>query len=128
MDIQHASELQNLPITIQCSWANSFTTPDWIRANCIRSYDPRFLQRQRAVDRTIGKLTGNYFQNGSVVWLEAALKYADRMPVGWFRESDINHSLKGLTSTDNPTTPTPSTASGFIRWIITGLSIISLLK
>jgi len=128
MDIQNAAELQNLPITIQCSWANAFTTPDWVRANCIRSFDSKLLHRYRAVDRTIGKLTGNYFLNGSVMWLEAALKYTDRMPSGWFRESDISHALKGLTSDDNPTTPTPTSASGFIKWILTGLSILSLLK
>lgn len=125
MDIQNAAELQNLPITIQCSWANAFTTPDWVRANCIRSFDSKLLHRYRAVDRTIGKLTGNYFLNGSVMWLEAALKYTDRMPSGWFRESDINHALKGLESSDKPQT---SNASGIIRWIVTGISILSFLK
>jgi hypothetical protein len=125
MDIQHAAELQNLPISIQCSWANAFTTPDWVRANCIRSYDAKLLHRFRAVDRNIGKLTGNFFQNGSVIWLEASLKFSDRRPSGWFRESDINHALKGLETSDKPQT---SNTSGIIRWIVTGISILSLLK
>lgn len=114
--IETDEEIKGLPITWLCTWANCFTEPTWDRGLCIRSYDKGILTRMKTNDSTIGITTGRYHVDAKeVVWLEANIKYSNRRPIGWFRESDIWHSKKGIPKPDNGVTP--STAKKNINWL-----------
>lgn len=129
-DIKNNLSLKGLAIFIQCTWCRVFSEPEMNKGLCIRSYD-----RTIAPKTNIGTLTGNYFTDAkNVVWLEANLLYCNRRPTGWFRESDIWHSLKGIAP--NPMdvpyiskaiTTTEEKKPVWIAWLTGGLTLLSFL-
>jgi hypothetical protein len=139
MEIQTSQEITGLPITIQCTWANCFTEPDWDRGLCIRSYDRKELARLD-VGEVIGKLTGAYcIDEHDTVWLEAQLYYCDRRPTGWFRERDVYHAKKAdatknpddttvttPTTTTDTTTTTTTKSNNWLYWLSGGLAALKL--
>jgi len=128
MEIQFSNDIKGLDITIQCTWANCFTEPEFNSGLCIRSFDRRELARMGdTTGGIIGTLTGNYcIDANDKVWVEANLRYTNRRPTGWFRESDINHAKKGVPKnpTDNPTT---KSASNWFAWITGGITVLRLI-
>ena len=106
-------EIKGLPIKIQCTWANCFMQPVWDRGLCIRSYDAKILKSYNDTTNVIGTTTGNYYApEAGKVWLEANLKFCDRMAIGWFRESDIWHAKNGEKD------PYPADEKKKLNWLI----------
>jgi hypothetical protein len=128
--VQFDEEINNQPLKIQCTWANCFTEPVWDRGLCIRSYDNKVLKANRELTGIIAITTGNYhITENDVVWLEAKLKFANRRPIGWFRESDIWHAKKG---TIQPEQQEPEEEEkkkpNWLAWLITGASVLRVIS
>ncbi len=120
------NEIKGLPIKIKCTWANCFTQPVWDRGLCIRSYDAKILKSYNDITNVIGTTTGNYYApEGGKVWLEANLKFCDRMAIGWFRESDIWHTKNGEP---NPNPEDDKKKTNWLTWLITGASILKIIS
>lgn len=128
MEILNSTEIKNLAVTIQCTWANCFTEPEWNSGLCIRSFDRRELARQGdTTGGIIGTLTGNYCTDAKgVLWVEANLKYTNRRPTGWFRVSDIWFSSKG-TPLHPADKPQEKTSVNWIAWLTGGVTIFRLI-
>ncbi|MEI6555514.1 MAG: hypothetical protein WCL70_07995 [Paludibacter sp.] len=131
MDIQVSNEIKGLPIYIQCKFSNAYTEPEINKGLCIRSFDRALLaQMNDKSGGIIGTLTGNYcIDANDKVWIEANLKYTNRRPTGWFRESDIWHSKKNVTSNPNDNTSKPETknAANWFAWITGGITVLRLI-
>lgn len=127
--IEVSEDIKNLPVKIQCTWANCFTEPVWDRGLCIRSYDKYVLQRNNATNTgIIGALTGNYHVAADdEIWLESKLNYTNRRTVGWFRESDIWHEKKG-TIDPNPGEDNKKKKINWLTWLVTGASILKIVS
>ena len=129
--VEFDEAIKGLPVKIQCTWANCFTEPVWDRGLCIRSYDHKVLKQNNSSDNVIGITTGNYHvADNDVIWLQATLKYCDRRPTGWFRQSDIWHAKKGITPPVPPTPDKPEEKKKFnwLTWLVTGASILRIIS
>lgn len=130
MDILSNTEIKGLPVRIQCTWANAFLNPEWNKPECIISYDRVMLKKSGAgIDNIIGTLTGNYTTDADgLLWLEAELKYSNRRPTGWFRESDIWYDLKGtlINPLDSPRDEQKD--NPWLAWVTGGLTLFKLLS
>lgn len=132
MDITFNKNLKDLPVFIQCTFANAYApVNDTLSTNpgtCIRSFD----RRMPGIDKTnkIGTLTGNIYKDSNgVVWLESNLLFTNRMPVGWFRERDIYHMRKGTQINPEDTEPgKDNNKKSILAWITAGITALSLLR
>lgn len=118
METQYDNELNLLPVYVQCTWANAYTVPGRVRANCIQSYDRatinKFIGRYGLTNQNnlkkhtgwsgmkytlnqVGYLTGNYMEDANdEVWFEVHLLLSDRMRRGWMKYNDIWFASKGV--------------------------------
>lgn len=126
-DIQFSDELLELPVKIQCTYANCFTEPVWKRGLCIRSYDWKVIKPSK--DKIIARLTGNYIiDNKDVIWVEAKLNFTNRRNIGWFRESDIWHAKKGVKEPITPNETVSKKNSSWMTWLTGGITLLSFLR
>lgn len=123
------STLKNVPIQIQCTYANAFVNPEFRPNECIISYDRSVLARNNSTDHVIGSLTGNYTTNETTgeVWLQAKLNFCNRMENGWFRLRDIWFVNKGEPQNDADPLPKNKNKSA-LAWITAGLTLLSSLR
>ncbi|OJV39631.1 MAG: hypothetical protein BGO29_04595 [Bacteroidales bacterium 36-12] len=113
------SKLKGQKLGIKCTWANAMAYPQWNRGYCIRSFDRKLL-RDLDVENTIGFATGNMFTDkADVTWIEAELLYTDRMPVGWFRENDVDFDLQ---DTDY------KKESSWLKWLTAGFAALQFIR
>lgn len=154
MKTEYYTDLRNVPVFIQCTWANAFTEPEWDRGLCIASFDRGVTARGYAkfdyvhessrrrdgfilpiVPNQIGWLTGNYAENENNRWMEVQLIYANRRRTGWMRYNDIKFEGKTYTVA-NPDTNTDDTSIPVVTetkksswgWIVGAISLLSILK
>lgn len=126
MEILNSPAILNSPVTIKCTWANCYTEPEIDRGLCIRSYDRNILAKKGVTDGVIATLTGNYCINEKeVVFLEANLKFSNRRAIGWFRESDINHSK--ATPGEEPENPQKKSFN-WLAWVTGGITLLNMMK
>ena len=127
-DVLFSNEIKNLLISIQCKFANAYSQPLVNPGLCIISYDREVLKIKGSKDNTIGKLTGNYFQDAKgTMWLESSLFHCNRRSIGWFREMNIWHPKKGIEKPAEPITPSTNKKT-WMAWIATGLTALSFLR
>lgn len=122
-DIKNNTSLKGLAVWIQCTWCRVFTEPELNKGLCIRSYDRTIAPKSK-----IGTLTGNYYlAANNIMWLEATILFCDRRPIGWFRERDIWHSLKGIPANpiDAPLAETKKPV--WLGWLTGGITLLSFL-
>lgn len=111
--IKHASpifsvdeSIKGYNASVKATWANAYTQPELNRGLCIISFDRNVLKSKYNTDSLkVGTLTGNIavdYKNRK--WYEVNLLHADRMNIGWMKESAINITVPVMV--DKNTTPT----------------------
>jgi len=161
LDIKQNADLKMQPVFIQCTWIRAFLTPAAIKLNCILSYDRQQLSTANLKEpqdnfkgtnynvgtikrNEIGVLTGSYvIDEKKRVWLEMLLFYCNRRSIGWVRESDVWHALKGCepneldwpyipykpkADPEDPGAGDETKKSSLTAWLIAALGLLSAIK
>jgi len=119
----HYDESLNFQMAkVRCTWAAGYTEPKVEKGLRVISFSPH--------NALCGRLTGNRVTVGTdkIVWVEVVPEIQNRRKEIWMRVNDINIPIADDGTGTGTGGDSKTKSTGWIKWLLGGLSLLSLLK